>query len=68
MKAPKNIRLIMALGMLLISASIIIAQFFPSVPNFPKGFLEGTGIGIMIMGLIKWSKMKKALKQQDAGE
>ncbi len=54
----------MAIGILLISASILMVQLFPSLPDFPKGFLEGTGIGIMIMGLIKLSKIKKKLKQE----
>jgi len=59
MKNQNLKRLLLPIGLLLISASFIIKHFM-DVPDFIDGFLKGVGIGLLILALRASQKMRKA--------
>lgn len=58
MKPPLFFRLMLPLGLLLISASFLVSHFF-KINDSLRGFLAGAGIGLMLVSLIKQWKMKR---------
>ncbi|RYE26515.1 MAG: hypothetical protein EOP51_00160 [Sphingobacteriales bacterium] len=51
--------IVMGIGLLMLSVAQIAAHYNPNMPDSYKGFFMGTGLGIMILGLIK-NKPKRA--------
>lgn len=58
MKSQFILRLMLPLGLLLISASMVVSHFF-NINDSLRGFMVGVGIGLMITSLIKQRKMKR---------
>jgi hypothetical protein len=51
-KPPLNVRLFLTIGLLLITAPFIIANYV-SIPDFFRGLSVGIGIGLEIVGVKK---------------
>jgi hypothetical protein len=51
----KKERILLAIGLLLVTAHYFIDPFYP-LPDFFKGLLTGTGLGLEIIALIKMRK------------
>jgi hypothetical protein len=54
----KSNRILICLGLFLISVSLITKHYQP-VPDFFQGYTMGTGMGLEILGLVRFSKMKR---------
>lgn len=59
MKTNKKTRRIIAVGILIMSGGLLLRQYFLSISDFWFGILQGVGIGIMILGLIKMKKERE---------
>ncbi|SHN11620.1 hypothetical protein [Mucilaginibacter sp. OK098] len=59
MKPLIPVKFIIPLGLLLLSASFILKQFFV-LPDFADGFLKGAGIGIILIAFIKQWYVKQS--------
>ena len=57
MKLPLKYRLMLPLGLLLISASMIVAHFFKIEDSY-RGGIIGIGIGLIIISMIKQRRLK----------
>jgi hypothetical protein len=57
-KHPINPRLLVAIGLLMISTSIFIGHFI-KFHDFLQGLFGGVGLGLEIMGLIKLRPIQK---------
>jgi len=53
------VKYMLPVGLLLISASLILRHFI-KMPDFVDGALKGMGIGIIFLSLIKSKAIKKA--------
>ncbi|WP_428328976.1 hypothetical protein [Mucilaginibacter sp.] len=59
MKPIIPVKYLLALGLLLLSASFILKHYF-ALPDFADGFLKGTGIGIIMLVLIRQWYLKRS--------
>ena len=56
-KPPLNVRLFLTIGLLLITAPFLVANYV-SIPDFFRGLATGVGIGLEIVGIIKLRQWK----------
>lgn len=54
----KNYRILICLGLFLISVCLV-AKHFKPLPDFMLGYFMGTGIGLEVVGVINFIKMKR---------
>lgn len=64
MSQQARLKLFGALGMLLISGSFIIKQFFHAT-DFWQGLMSGAGIGMLLMTVYKSQKLRKQMERQN---
>ena len=50
-KHPRYITVLISLGLLLATMPLLFKEYIP-MPDFARGFLEGLGLGMEIIGLI----------------
>ena len=59
MKPLFPVKYMLPVGLLVISASLILSHFV-KMPDFVDGALKGVGIGVIFLSLIKSKALKKA--------
>ncbi|ASU33513.1 hypothetical protein MuYL_1615 [Mucilaginibacter xinganensis] len=59
MKPVIAYKYIVAIGLLLLSASLVLKHYFV-LPDFADGFLKGTGIGVLLLALVKKQRVKQS--------
>ena len=52
-KMSRATQVFLSLGLVLTSGTTILLDQFPGMPAFVRGGLEGLGLGLMIIGLVK---------------
>jgi hypothetical protein len=57
-KQPLYIRLLIAGGLLLATMPLLFKEYIP-MPDFARGFLEGLGLGMEIIGLVFIKRTQK---------
>lgn len=58
---PKSALALLVIGLLMTTLTSIINRYFP-LPDFSKGFLNGLGLTIEIIALVKIQRSKKNIK------
>jgi hypothetical protein len=66
-KMPLRLRAVLATGLLITSGNTILAQFYPSWPDFLRGTLSGLGLGLMIAALVIYKRGKSICAVQEDG-
>jgi len=55
-KMSRSTQIFISLGLVFTSGTLILHDQFPSMPDLLRGLLEGLGLGLMIIGLIRHRK------------
>ena len=65
MKKDNLTRLLIPIGLLLVSGASFLNRYM-QLPDFITGLLQGAGLGLMILFLIKKGKLKRGDLRRDA--
>jgi len=57
-KYPRYITVLIAFGLLLATMPLLFKEYIP-MPDFARGFLEGLGLGMEIIGLVLIRRRQK---------
>ena len=59
MKKENLLQLLLPIGLLIVCCTPLLNHYMP-LPDFLSGFLQGVGLGLMLVVLIKKWKLKRA--------
>ena len=59
-KISRATQILLSLGVVFTSGTLLFHSAFPMMPDFIRGALEGLGMGLIIVGLVKQRKEGRA--------
>jgi hypothetical protein len=57
-KQPLSVRLLISIGLLMAVMPLLFKEYIP-MPDFARGAIEGTGLGLEISGIVLMSRQRK---------